>query len=76
MQLALAEESIKGPDVTIIVTEERTVLEYRQNGHIRMIKIVPKRGKPYFLVPRDTTTGETDLTRADMLLPSWKIAEF
>ena len=71
-----AEEAIRGPDVTIIASEERTVFEYSQNGHVRMIKVVPKIGKPYFLVPADNTTGETDLVRSDMLLPSWKIIEF
>ena len=73
---ALAEESIRGSDVTIIASEERTVFEFSQNGHIRMIKVVPKIGKPYWLVPADNTTGNTDLRRSDMLLPSWKIIEF
>ena len=76
LPLAQAEEAIRGPDVTIIASEERTVCEYSQNGHVRMIKVVPKIGKPYFLVPADNTTGETDLVRSDMLLPSWKIIEF
>ena len=76
MSAGHAEEAIRGPDVTIIASEERTVFEYSQNGHVRMIKVVPKIGKPYFLVPADNTTGETDLVRSDMLLPSWKIIEF
>ena len=69
-------EDLKGPDVTIIAGEERTVYEFRQNGVLRMVKIVPKWGKPYYLVPRDATTGFGDLERADMLLPSWVIFEF
>ncbi len=69
-------ESLKGPDVTIIVGEQRTVYEYRQNGELRMVKIVPKWGKPYYLVPRDPTTGFGDLERAETLLPSWVIIEF
>jgi hypothetical protein len=76
VQPVRSEEAIRGPDVRIIASEERTVYEYRQNGYIRMIKVIPKRGKPYFLVPRDNTTGETDLTRTDALLPSWVILEF
>ena len=68
-------ESI-GPDVTIVVGEERTVYEYRQAGELRMIKIVPKHGMPYYLVPRDDTRGFGDLEQADMLIPSWKIIEF
>ncbi|MDA1073497.1 MAG: DUF2782 domain-containing protein [Proteobacteria bacterium] len=69
-------ESLKGPDVTIISGEERTIFEYRQNGYLRMIKIVPNFGKPYYLVPADPSKGFDDLRRADMLLPSWKIFEF
>ena len=76
---ALAAESdkdISGPDVTIVVGEERTVYEYRQAGELRMIKIVPKHGKAYYLVPRDDTRGFGDLEQADMLIPRWTIIEF
>ena len=69
-------QSLDGPDVTIIAGEEKTVYEFRQNGQLRMVKIVPKWGKPYYLVPRDDTQGFGDLERADMLLPSWVILEF
>ena len=69
-------ESLRGPDVTIIAGEERTVYEYRQNGTMRMVKIVPKWGKPYYLFPRDQTAGFGDLEKADMLLPTWVIIEF
>lgn len=69
-------EDLRGPDVTIIAGEERTVYEYRQNGHLRMVKIVPNWGKPYYLFPRDQTAGFGDLEEADMLLPTWVIVEF
>ena len=68
--------SLDGPDVTIIASEERTVYEFRQNGQLRMVRVVPKWGKPYYLVPADPTKGYGDLERADMLVPSWVIAEF
>ncbi len=73
-----AEEAvdIRGPDVTIIQEEDRTVHEYRQGGVLRMVRIVPAWGKPYYLVPRDQTAGHEDLERADALLPSWVIVEF
>ncbi len=70
------EESLRGPDVTIIAEEERTIYEFRQNGQLRMIRVVPSLGKPYYLVPRDPTRGFGDLERSDMLLPSWVIVEF
>ena len=65
-----------GPDVVIIAGKEKVVYEFRQNGQLRMVRVVPKWGKPYYLVPRDDTTGFGDLERADMLLPQWVIAEF
>jgi hypothetical protein len=67
---------IRGPDVTIIEEEDRKVLEYRQGGVLRMVRIVPNWGKPYYLVPRDQTAGHEDLERSDALLPSWVIVEF
>lgn len=69
-------EDIRGPDVTIIEEEDRTVHEYRQGGVLRMVQIVPSWGKPYYLVPRDQTAGHEDLERADALLPNWVIVEF
>ena len=41
-----------------------------------MVRVVPKWGKPYYLVPADNTKGFGNLQRADMLLPQWVIAEF
>jgi hypothetical protein len=73
---ASEEESLRGPDVTIIAAEERTIYEFRQNGELRMVRVVPELGKPYYLVPRDPTKGFGDLERADMLVPSWVIVEF
>ena len=66
----------RGPDVTLIAGEERTVHEYRHNGQLRMIKVVPKRGKPYYLVPRDHTRGWGDLEQADALQAEWVLWEF
>ncbi|MEQ8484301.1 MAG: DUF2782 domain-containing protein [Pseudomonadales bacterium] len=73
---ASGETSVRGPDVTIIAEEERVIYEYRQNGELRMVRVVPTLGKPYYLVPRDQTRGFGDLERADMLLPTWVIVEF
>lgn len=66
----------RGPDVTIIAAERRTVYEYRQHGQLRMVKIVPKRGKPYYLVPSDPTRNHHDLEQADTLVPQWVLWEF
>ena len=71
-----AEQAQRGPDVVIIAGEDKVVYEFRQNGELRMVRVVPKWGKPYYLVPRDGTKGFGNLERADMLLPQWVIAEF
>ena len=66
----------RGPDVTLIASEERMVYEYRQNGRLRMIKVVPKLGKPYYLVPYDRTRGFGDLEQAKTLVAEWVLWEF
>lgn len=66
----------RGPDVTLIAGEDRTVYEYRQNGQLRMIKVVPKFGPAYYLTPRDPTRGFGDLEQADSLIAEWVLREF
>ena len=63
-------------DVTIIDGQARTVYEYRRAGQLRMIRVVPKFGRPYFLVPADPTRGNGDLEQRGQLVPSWRILEF
>lgn len=71
-----AQANVRGPDVTLIAGEERTIYEYRHNGQLRMIKVVPKFGKPYYLAPRDPTRGFGDLEQADSLIAEWVLWEF
>lgn len=66
----------RGPDVVIIAEEDKMIYEFRQNGELRMIRIVPTFGKPYYLVPADPTKGFGDLQRVDTLVPSWVLWEF
>lgn len=70
------DDLIRGPDVTIIAQEDKTVFEFRQGGELRMIRVVPRWGKPYYLVPNDRSKNFGDLERAERLLPSWVIIEF
>lgn len=62
------------PDVTIIEGEKETIREYRINGKIYAIKVVPKSGPAYYLVDVDgdgnLETRRNDLD-ADILIPSW-----
>lgn len=38
------------PQVTITKKNEQTIEEYRVGGKLYMIKVIPKHGKPYYLV--------------------------
>jgi len=75
-QLDGIQRSLNGPDVVITAGKQRTVYEYRQNGQLRLVKIVPRLGRPYYLVPADQTRGFGDLNQANTLLPQWTIIEF
>jgi hypothetical protein len=66
----------RGPDVVVIAEEDRMIYEFRQNGQLRMIRVVPSFGKPYYLVPKDPTQAGGDLRRVESLVPSWVLWEF
>lgn len=63
-----------GETVTIRNDGDNTYYEFRINGKISEIKVVPKVGKPYYLVPTHAEDG--DFMRKDnpeMRVPSWVI---
>ena len=41
------------PEVNIIHRKDATIEEYKINGRVRYVKIIPKKGKPYYLVDQD-----------------------
>jgi len=43
-------DNLPEPEVNIIQRDDRTVEEYRVNGQLRYIKVIPKKGKPYYFV--------------------------
>lgn len=63
-------------DVEIVVGEERTIFEYRVNGFLMMIKVVPKVGKPYYMVPADGSPHYRSLDYGKKLYPSWIVLEW
>jgi len=70
---ALAAEPA-GETVTIRNDGDNTYYEFRRNGKISEIKVVPKVGKPYYLIPTHGEDG--DFMRKDnpeMRVPSWVI---
>lgn len=67
---------LQGPDIVLIEQEDRQVYEYRQNDKLMAIKVVPKNGKPYYLVAENPTKYGGDLERAERLVPRWVIKKF
>ncbi len=63
-------------DIQIVEGEDRIVYEYRQNGLIVMIKVVPKKGRPYYMVPADGSPHFESLDLKKSLFPQWVIIEW
>jgi hypothetical protein len=62
------------PEVTIIDKPTGKIEEFRANGQLYMIKVHPKKGKPYFLVDADgdgQLETRTNELAPDLLIPSW-----
>jgi hypothetical protein len=58
------------PEITIRHSESSTFYEYRVNGELREIKVIPANGKEYYLVPAEGG----DFIRTDkssLLIPKW-----
>lgn len=73
-----AADSDLEPPVTITKQAEQTIEEYRANGKLYMIKIVPKVGAPYYMVD---DRGDGKFSRMESLdsgvrPPRWTIHKF
>ena len=62
--------------IEIIEGENRTIYEYRQNGILTKIKIVPEKGPAYYLVPADGAPHYESLDHKRALYPQWIIKEW
>jgi hypothetical protein len=60
------------PQVTIIRRENDTVEEVRVRGELRYVRVTPRGGRSYYLIP-DTNTGGTTYIRRDSLDPALKV---
>lgn len=64
------------PEVVIIQREDKTIEEYRVNGQLYMIKVIPRNAPPYFLLDNDgdgtmeSRLGVSDL-EPDIMIPRW-----
>ena len=73
-----ATDSELEPPVTITKQAEQTIEEYRANGKLYMIKVIPKVGPPYYLVD---DRGDGKFSRQEALdsgvrPPRWTIHKF
>jgi len=67
------------PPVTIKPSSQRgSVIEYRAHGRLYMLKVIPKIGKPYYLVDEkgDGQFARQDSLDSGMRPPMWVIKEF
>ena len=76
---AASDSSAPGePGVTITKETGQTIEEYRVGGRLYMIKVIPKHGKPYYLVD-DRGDGKfvrQDSTDNGFRVPQWVIHRF
>lgn len=68
----------EAPSVTIKPSSQGRVVEYRAHGRLYMLKVIPRVGKPYYLVDQK---GDGQFARQDSLdsglrPPMWVIKEF
>jgi hypothetical protein len=66
------------PSVTIKESGQGQVVEYRANGKLYMLKVTPRRGRPYYLIDQ---TGDGRFIRqgdlgANFQPPMWVLFEF
>ena len=66
------QRSPDAPQVVITSGEDATFYEYRVNGELQEIKVVPRVGPPYYLVPAEGG-GWIREDRSQTLIPSWVI---
>ena len=62
------------PDVRIIRKKDATIEEYRINGNLYMIKVIPVIGRPYYLMDQDGDGRmETNMSelRENFVVPQW-----
>lgn len=74
--LAAVPEELRDDDIEIVEGEDRTIYEYRTNGVLMIIKVVPEVGRPYYMVPADGSPHYKSLDYSRKLYPQWVIIEW
>ncbi|MCX4190760.1 DUF2782 domain-containing protein [Methylophaga sp. OBS3] len=66
------------PEINIIQQDDRTIEEYRVNGQLYMIKVIPIVGPAYYLMDTDGD-GNLETTRNELdnpEVPNWILLEW
>lgn len=67
------------PDISIIRKGKDTIQEFRKNGKLYMVKIIPIVGPPYYLINTDGD-GSLDVSGSDLdkgsKIHQWKLLEW
>jgi len=76
-QTILADEGVLPvePQITIRHDDDKTFYEYRINGVLKEIKVVPEVGPSYYLVPADGSAWIRE-DRSQVLVPKWVLFEW
>ncbi len=69
-------DSYLEPEVTITTRKDAVHYEYRINGRLYMIKVVPTKGAPYYLVDQDGTGEWRRVGGPDVAPPMWVLKRF
>ena len=66
------------PQITIVRHATETIEEYRISGRLTMIKVIPKAGRPYYLVAdgADGTWVRRDSLDTGLKVPMWLLFSF
>lgn len=71
--ISFAADDPAEPEIIIRQMEDKVIHEYRINGFVYAIKVIPNKGKPYYLVAEE---GGEQFMRVDeprFLIPKWTI---
>jgi hypothetical protein len=72
----MVDEELMEPEVTITKRDDAVVHEYRMNGQLYMVKVIPVKGYPYYLMDSDGDgLLESRYNQIDpaLMVPRWMI---
>lgn len=66
------------PQVTIVRTDEQVSEEVRVRGELRYVRVTPRHGRPYFLIPdaNGATYIRRDSLDSTLKVPMWVLFSF